>query len=46
MKTMSIAFFTRKERINKGNEIPVFMRITIEGKRAEFSIKEKIEEDK
>ncbi|WP_353122618.1 site-specific integrase [Dysgonomonas capnocytophagoides] len=46
MKTMSIAFFTRKERINEGNEIPVFMRITIEGKRAEFSIKEKIEEDK
>ena len=46
MKTMSVAFFTRKERINEGNEVPIFMRITIDGKRAEFSIKEKIEEEK
>lgn len=37
--TFSILFYIRKERINKKGGIPIYCRITINGKRADLSLK-------
>lgn len=44
--TFSLLFFIRKERKNTDGEAPIFLRITINGKRAEISIKRYIDPDK
>ena len=46
METFSCTFFIKKERVNEKGEVPVFIRITVNGKRAELSINEKVETDK
>ena len=44
--TLSILFFIRKERKNKDDLAPVYLRITVDGKRAEVSIKRYVDPDK
>lgn len=44
--TFSLLFFIRKERMNTDGEAPIFLRITINGKRAEISIKRYIDPNK
>lgn len=41
--TFSLLFYIRRDRINKAGEVPVFMRITINGRRADASAKRSIE---
>lgn len=40
--TLGILFFLRKERAKKG-KLPIYLRITVDGKRAEYAIKRYIE---
>jgi site-specific recombinase XerD len=40
--SFTILFFTRKERINNQGEIPIYCRITVNGQRAEISLKKYI----
>ena len=40
--TFAILFYLKKSKLNSNNEAPIYLRITVEGKRAEFSIKRKI----
>jgi len=44
--TFNLLFFIRKERTNSDGEAPIFLRITINGKRAEISIKRYIDPNK
>ena len=44
--TYSVLFFIRKEKENSKGKVPVYMRITINGKRAEISTKQWIEESR
>ena len=37
--TFNLLFFIRKERANKDGDAPIYLRITINGKRAELAIK-------
>lgn len=47
MKTQtSILFYLRKSRENKKGEMPVYMRITVEGRRIDFTINRFIHPDK
>lgn len=46
MKTFAISFFVRSDRIDSENRVPVFMRITVDGKRANVALNRKISEDK
>jgi len=41
--TYSVLFFIRKEKLNTKGKVPVYMRITINGKHAEISTKQWIE---
>jgi hypothetical protein len=41
--TYSILFFIRNEKLNKHGKVPVYMRITINGKHAEISTRQWIE---
>jgi len=40
--TFSILFFIKKSKLNKKGEAPIFMRITVNGERAETSVKRSI----
>lgn len=44
--TYSVLFFIRKEKENSKGKVPIYMRITINGKRAEISTKQWIEESR
>ena len=44
IKSFSILFWGQKNRKNKRNELPIYMRITVDGKRAEFSTNQFVEE--
>lgn len=44
--TYSVLFFIRKEKENGKGKVPVYMRITINGKRVEISTKQWIEESR
>lgn len=44
--TYSVLFFIRKEKENSKGKVPVYMRITINGKRVEISTKQWIEESR
>lgn len=37
MKTFSVSFYLRKDKTNKKSEAPVYMRVTVNGERAEIS---------
>jgi len=41
--TYSVLFFIRNEKLNKHGKVPVYMRITINGKHAEISTRQWIE---
>lgn len=41
--TFSLLFYIRRDKLNKRGEVPVFMRLTINGERADASIKRFIE---
>lgn len=41
--TFSILFYLKKSKVNYNNEAPIYLRITVDGKRAEYSIKRKID---
>lgn len=41
--TFSLLFYIRRDKLNKRGEAPVFMRLTINGERADASIKRFIE---
>ena len=36
-QTLSILFYLRRDKDNSRNEVPIYMRITVNGKRAEMS---------
>ena len=40
--TFSLLFYIRRDKINKSGEAPIFMRITINGERADASVKRSI----
>jgi site-specific recombinase XerD len=42
-KTFSISFMIRRARMLKNHEAPIYMRITVDGERAEISIKRSID---
>ncbi len=44
--TYNLLFFIRKERTNKHGEAPIYLRITINGKRAELALKRFIDPNK
>lgn len=44
--TFSQLFFIRRERINKLGKAPIYLRITVDGKRAEVSLKQYIDPNK
>lgn len=44
--TFGILFHTRESKIRKDNKVPIYLRITIDGKRTEFSIKRFIDPDR
>lgn len=44
--TYNLLFFIRKERVNKHGEAPIYLRITINGKRAEIALKRFIDSKK
>ncbi len=39
----SISFYVRKDKIDKNGKVPVFMRVTVNGKRAEIAIKKRFD---
>lgn len=41
--TYSVLFYIRNEKVNKAEKVPIYMRITINGKRVEISTKQWIE---
>lgn len=41
--TFSLLFYIRRDKLNKRGEAPVFMRLTINGERADASIKRFVE---
>lgn len=41
--TFSILFYLKKSKVNYNNEAPIYLRITVDGKRAEYSIKRRID---
>ena len=41
--TFSILFYLKRSKLNKRDEAPIYMRITIDGGRAETSIKRSID---
>ncbi|XMO85923.1 site-specific integrase [Algibacter sp. AS12] len=40
--TFSVLFYPRGNDIDKNNNVPIYLRITVNGKRSEFSIKRKV----
>ncbi len=44
--TFSILFFIKKSKLNKKREAPIYLRITVNGERAETSIKRSIDPDR
>ncbi len=44
-RTFSIMFFVRKARKLNNQEVPIYMRITVDGERAEVSIKRSVNPD-
>jgi len=44
-KTFSILFFIKKSKLLRNQEAPIYLRITVDGKRAEVSIKRSINPD-
>ncbi len=46
IKTFGTAFIIKKPKACSGNNYPIYMRITVDGKRVEFSTKEAIVENK
>jgi len=40
--TFNLLFYIRRTKLNKAGEAPVFMRLTIDGTRAEASVKHSI----
>ena len=37
--TFSLLFYIRRTKLNKAGEAPIFMRITVNGQRADASVK-------
>lgn len=46
LKTFGTSFIIKKQKADKESKLPIYMRITVDGKRIEFSTKEWIEEKK
>jgi len=44
-KTFSIMFFIKRTKLHKNQEAPVFLRITVNGERADISIQRSINPD-
>jgi site-specific recombinase XerD len=45
-KTFSILFFLQRNKVTKDSKAPIYMRITVNGKRSQISIKRKVDIDK
>lgn len=45
IKTMAVLFYIRKDKPNKQNQLPVYMRIIIESSKVEISLKRFIDEN-
>jgi integrase len=45
-KTFSILFYLQRNKVTKDGKAPIYMRITVNGKRSQISIKRKISIDK
>ncbi len=43
-KTFTLLFYARKSKLMSNGEIPIYLRITVDGKRTDFSIKRSITE--
>ena len=46
MKTFGLLFYLKKSKINSKGKTPIYLRITVDGKRSEISVKRWIEPDK
>lgn len=45
-RTLGILFYVKRTKIDKHGKAPIYLRITIDGKRAELAIKRTIEPDR
>jgi len=45
LNTFSILFYPKRNDVNKEGKVPIYMRITVGGKRSELSIQRKVEID-
>lgn len=45
-KTFSILFFLQRNKVTKDGKAPIYMRITVNGKRSQISIKRKVDIEK
>ena len=45
-KTFGLLFYLKKSKVDAQGKIPIYLRITIDGKRAEISTKRTIEIEK
>ena len=46
MKNLSISFQLKKNKCKKDGKVPIYLRITLDGERLEFSSQRNIEFDK
>jgi integrase len=44
MKTFSISFYTRTERVDANDRVPILMRITVDGKRVNIPLNRKVDQ--
>ena len=42
-KNLNLLFYLKKSRVNKNNEAPIYLRLTVDGKRAEISTGRRID---
>lgn len=44
--TFAVSFFVRNDKLDSDGKLPIYLRITVNGERAELSIQRKIEKDR
>lgn len=45
-QTLSILFYLRRDKLNTSKEVPIYLRITVNGRRSEMSVQRTIDPDK
>ena len=45
-QTLSILFYLRRDKLNSSEEAPIYLRITVNGRRSEMAVQRFIDPDK